>query len=235
MTIKVLASGQSNMIGFATDNVPSFANVSTNVRVWNSVNPLGSNGTAFVTATAARTAGTFESTNTNNLAIWFADNLARRTFETVDLVMVARGTTSIANFQPGDVTVPMYSELTSVWAATGQGPADVFLWHQGERDVVLGTSASTYTSLFESMITSLITAGVLNSSTVILVGGLAEEAADKYTFNKSCLFQLTKKPRRGYAGSAGLTTFDGVHFDSKSLTALGARRYYSAYLFASGR
>lgn len=235
MTIKVLAAGQSNMIGKPSTNVPNFSTVSPLVRVWNNVNPLGGVGSQFVTAAEARLAGTFQHTDRNTLSPWFADKLARTQYDSVDLTVVARGASSVSYWDPSEVNYPMLAATVDVWNATGQGPADVFLWHQGESD--LDMPAEWYIATFESMVTNLKAANVLSDNSLILLGGLAETSAIPALFNRRVLMTLARKPNRGYARSTGLVTFDAgnTHFDSKSLTAFGAKRYYTAYMFARDR
>lgn len=230
MTVRVFASGQSNMLGRGTGG-PALSGVSADVRVWNNVNPLGSNGTAFVTAAQAQAAGTFQLTDRNNLAVWFCDKLARTQFDTVDLTLVARASSPIAYWAPGEATYPMLQECIDVWAATGQPPADVFLWHQGENNSA--QSHSAYQSSFEALLSNLAAGGVINASTAIITGGILGEDASRAGFNRGALRPLAKKPRRGHASSYRLTSGDGAHFDGASLYALGARRYFSAYLFAT--
>lgn len=165
------------------------------------------------------------------MVVWFADKLARTTFEAVDTVIVSRQGSPISYWNPNEVTYPLYSKIISVWSATGQGSADVFMWHQGENDVTGGTEAA-YSDNFEALLANLTNAGVLSSSTVILIGAIAEQSAANSAFNNKRLLPLAKKPGRAYVSSYGLSVFDGVHFDSSSLTAFGARRYFSAYKLA---
>ena len=221
------------MLGRGTGG-PSFAGVSSDVRVWNNINPLGANGSAFVTASAAQAAGVFELTNRNNMAVWLCDKLARTQLDTVDLTLVALGGGQISYWAPGEVTWPMLNECTSVWAATSQGPADVFFWHQGEAD--LATAPSSYRSQFEALLTNLIAAGVISASTIILLGGIAENTAQKISFNRDCLFPLSERPLRAYVNSYGLVTVgDAFHFSGPDLAAFGYRRAFSSYLFARGK
>lgn len=229
MTIKVFASGQSNMLGRGTGG-PAFSGVSANVSVWNNVNPLGANGTAFVTASAAQSAGTFEFTDRNNLAVWLCDKLARTQFDTVTLAMVALGGASISMWDPAEVTFPLLNECNAVWDATGQGAADVFLWHQGEADTA--TADATYIAAFEALLVNLIAGGVISASTIILVGGVAEASAAYNSVNRDKLQKIAKLKGRGFASSSGLLTTDGSHFDGAGLYSMGARRYFSAWRFA---
>lgn len=226
MTIKVFASGQSNMLGRGTGG-PSFSGVSSDVRVWNNINPLGANGTAFVTASAAQAAGVFQETNRNNMAVWFCDKLARTQFDDVDLTLVALGGGQIAYWAPGEVTWPMLNECIAVWAATGQEPADVFLWHQGESDL----ANPTYRAQFGQLIENLIAGGVLKASTLILLGGIAEDSAADVAFNQDQL-QAMCGGKTTYANSYLAPTYDTVHFTGQALYYFGAHRLFSAYLLS---
>lgn len=228
MTIKVFASGQSNMLGRGTGG-PSFSGVSSDVRVWNNINPLGSNGTSFVTASAAQAAGVFQDADKNNLAVWFCDKLARTQLDTVDLTLVALGGGQISYWDPSEVTWPMFNECVSVWTATGQGPADVFLWHQGEADVA--TAPSSYIAQFMALVQNLIDADVLSESTKIILGGIAEDTEVDLAFNYSSLLALCGGMTT-YATSYQLGTTDGAHFTGQGLYMFGSRAYFSAYLLA---
>lgn len=234
MTIRVFASGQSNMLGRGTGG-PTLDGVSPSVRVWDNVNPLGSNGTSFTTAAAAQAGGTFQLTDRNNLAVWFCDKLARAQFEDVDLTLVARASSSIQLWAPTETTSPMLQECIDVWAATNQGvPADVFLWHQGENNSVTTPHAS-YIAAFDTLLANLRAGGVIGPSTIVLTGGILEGDSNRTRFNRGALMQMARRERHGHASSYSMTSSDGAHFDGPSLVALGARRYYAAYLFASGR
>jgi len=232
MTISVLNSGQSNDIG-RDPGGPPFSAVSSLVRFWNNVNPLGANGTAFVSAAAARTAGTFENQTNNNFGVWFAHRLAQVTGEQVDVTMVARGATNISGWAPGD-PVGMLQEMIDVWGATGQGaPANVFLWHQGEPHVT--DSYSTYNVPFQALLTNLTSAGLIDANTIIILGGLSEDNSNRIAFNDNVLAVMAANyPNIFFAPSEGLSSFDGTHFTGQSLYTLGAERYADAYFNAIG-
>lgn len=229
MTIRVFASGQSNAMGRGTGG-RSWSNLSPDVRLWNNLNPLGDNGSAFVTPAEARANGSFGYTDRNNAFVWFCDKLARTSFEPVDLTFVGRGGSSIDLWGPDETEFPMLQECINVWAATGQAPADVFLWHQGENNVFW--AAEQYHAAFAALLDNLAAAGVIDENTVVIVGGTAEENPDRLNFNRRALSRIR---RATYASSYGLKTSDGTHFDGPSLTKLGANKYFSAYLFAKLR
>ncbi len=209
----------------------AFSAVSSGVRVWNNINPLGSNGSAFVSASEAQIAGVFERKDCNNLAVWFCDKVAKRYFDSVNLTLVALGGATIKYWSDTEAVYPLLKESIDVWAASQQSPADIFLWHQGEADLMM--PPAEYIARFEVMRAALVEGGVLSQHAAILIGGIAETAGDKAAFKASALQRLAKSPGRGFATAYGLATTDGAHFDGKGLEALGARRYFSAYRFAA--
>lgn len=231
MTIRVFVSGQSNALGRAAGG-PSWSTIDSRVRVWNNVNPLGANGSTFTDPVSARAGGTFDNLDRNNLGVWFCDKLARYADDDVDMTIVARGASSITLWDPAEATYPMLQECIDVWAATGQPPADVFLWHQGEANA--GSSdaaAASYQDRFLALVANLTAGGVIGDNTRIIVGGLSEENMQaKLDFNRKALRALSDLDRRiGYASSTNLLTTDGTHFTGDALRELGAERYFSAY------
>jgi hypothetical protein len=227
MTIKVLLSGQSNALGRGTGG-PAWSGISSDVRVWNNVNPLGAQGSAFVSATAARAAGTFENTDRDNFSVWFCDTLARTRFDTVDLTVVARGASPIAYWDPAETTYPMLDACIDVWAATGQGPADVFLWHQGEGDQA-NPDRGAWVTAFKALVANLRSAGVLAPSAIVIPAGLATSTMEKVSFNDEAVLPAAAAVRGWYASSFALPS-DGVHFTGPALYDLGAQRCYAAYV-----
>jgi hypothetical protein len=233
MTLRVFVSGQSNTVGRGTGG-PDWAGVDSRVRVWDNANPLGANGTAWRTAAVARsTYGTFENTDRNNFAVWFCHKLAQTLNEDVDMTMVARGGTAISGWAPAG-SPPMLQECIDVWAATGQAPAHVFLWHQGEGNVT-SPDAAGYKSAFLALVANLKAASVIDDDTIIIVGGTAEENADRINFNITRLQALAaENDAIQYAPSDGLPTSDGTHFTGSALYSFGVQSYFAAYLQAEG-
>ncbi|MCV0396971.1 MAG: sialate O-acetylesterase [Rhizobiaceae bacterium] len=226
MTVRVFVSGQSNALGRGTGG-PDWSGIDSRVRVWNNVNPLGSNGTAFGSAATARAAGTFENFTTNNLAVWFCSHLAQRLDDDVDMTIVAKGATGISEWGDGQ---DMLLESDAVWTATGQDPAHVFVWHQGEANAA---SPSSYKTSFLALLDNLEAAGVIDASTIVIVGGLAEESQSRIDFNRDILQSLAaENVRIFYASSNGLATYDGTHFTGQMLHTFGYDRYFHAYMEA---
>lgn len=230
MTIKVFASGQSNSLGRGTGG-PAFSGVNAGVRVWNTINPLGALGTAWVTAAAAQAAGTFEFLDRNNAAVWFCDRLSRVTSEDVDLTLVARGGTAISQWAPG-AGVPMLQQCIDVWGATTQAPADVMLWQQGEGDHV-STPASTYIADFLALLSNLTSAGVIDANTIVIISGIAESDDARYNYNVDALYAIQAQYSKSvFASSLLAPTSDGVHFTGQALADMGRSRFFASYRYA---
>lgn len=233
MTIRVFASGQSNSLGRGTGG-PAFSGVTSSVRVWDTINPLGALGTSWVTASAAQSGGTFENTDRNNAAVWFCDRVARLSGEDVDLTLVARGGTAISQWAPG-AGVPMLDQCVDVWAATGQAPANVFLWQQGEGDHI-STPAQDYIDDFLALLANLQASGVINSRTAVVVSGISPSDADRFAYNNNALYPIQlEDARASFSSSLLLPTSDGTHFTGDALYSMGRRRFYAAYEYASAR
>lgn len=229
MTIKVFVSGQSNALGRGTGG-PDWSLISADVTVWNNVNPLGGNGSAFVSAATARAGGTFENTDRNNFGVWFCDWVTRAYFEPVTMTIVARGASPIAYWSPDEVTYPMLQECIDVWAATGQEPADVFLWHQGEGNVT--TSHYEYFNDFLALLDNLKAGGVIDNRTKVILGGLTESIPSKTLFNDDVLMSCAAACSGAYAPSSNLAN-DGTHFTGPGLYQFSTR-YYSCYRYLEG-
>lgn len=230
MTIRVFASGQSNSLGRGTGG-PAFSGVSASVRVWDTINPLGALGTSWVTAAVAQAGGTFENTDRNNAAVWLCDQIARTVFDDVDLTLVARGGTAISQWAPG-APVPMLDQCLDVWSATGQGPAHVMVWQQGEGDHI-STPADSYMEQFLALLGNLQAGGVIDTSTIVIVSGIAPTDAGRYAYNANALYALQMKdPRCFYSSTYLAATSDNVHFTGPALYDMGHSRMFSAYTYA---
>lgn len=231
MTIRVVGSGQSNFRGGAgATGGPDWSGISSDVRVWNNVNPLGALGTAFVSAAAAQAAGTFEFSDQNSFSPWFCDKLARTIYDDVDLTVIMRGGSPIELWDPSEATYPLLQQCIDVWAATGQDPAHIFLWHQGEGN--MGEPDGYYEGRFLALLDDLEAGGVIDQDTLVIVGQLDGSTFNRVDFNQRILGNLSRNRRIVTASSYSLPTYDGTHFTADALTALGAKRYYSAYRFA---
>jgi hypothetical protein len=230
LTIRVFATGQSNVLGRGMGG-PPLSGASSLVGVWNNGNPLGPVGSAFVSVESAQKSGTFQLTDRNSFPVWFCDKLARTRFESVELTVVAKASSPISYWSPSELGKPMLAACVDVWQATRQPVADILLFHQGENDT--STPDAEWIAAFEALVADLREGSVVGPDTVILVGGLLESSRSKLDFNEKALRKVGSGRNRAYVSSSGLTGGDVAHFDGPSLYRLGADRYYSAYLDAT--
>lgn len=155
MTKVVLASGQSNAIGFLSGGT---FKVSSSVQVWDTT--AGKFVPAdFENDTYDLTMGTPADTiggGNNNFPLAFCHRIHEEEQEDVFLILNAKGGSAIDNWDTGDFTDDL---IAMVNAALASSPLlteiDYFLWCQGERDLRDGTSYNSYSESFESMITQL--------------------------------------------------------------------------------
>ncbi|MDO9381822.1 MAG: sialate O-acetylesterase [Hyphomicrobiaceae bacterium] len=227
MTKLVLACGQSNMRGGAgSTGGPAFSGM-RNVTVWNNTNEGGANGTAFVSPPAA-TSPPWDVSGGNNLAAWFCHRLAFETGEPVKLILVCKGGLPISAWSP---TTPgeQWSEIAAVCTAAAAGPADIFLWHQGEDDILAGTAEATYKAAFLALIAALVSAGYLKSDAQQIVGGLRYPGSDAFLQNLASENALIE-----YASDTPYADYDGTHFTGPGLYQFGYEGYWNAYSRLTG-
>lgn len=233
MTIRVFVSGQSNALGRGTGG-PNWSGIDSRVRVWDNANPLGANGTAWRTAALARsTYSTFQFTDRNNFGVWFCHRLAQIADDDVDMTIVARGGTLLEEWAPGS-PLGMLEECDAVWTATGQAPADVFLWMQGEGDDQ-ATSAADYKTAFLSLLSNLTSAGVIDANTTVIMGELFPRDSFRTDFNSNVLASLASENANIFvASNDGLESYDDTHYGGQSLYAFGVDGFFAAYQEAQG-
>ena len=218
MTKYVLASGQSNMRGRYPAGGPPFS-VATRVTVWNNVNPLGSNGTAWVTP--AESSAPFNSDGSSNLALWFCHRMSQELDEDVRLILVARDSSSLDLWAP--TSGSMWQEIVDVHDAAGNPLCDVFLWHQGE------SGGTNYKTAWLTMRTALSSYGILNGDAPSILGGL--QGVRIGGTNDTYLQELAEE-NDGiyYASSLNLDDGgDGLHFSGPDLHHFGYFRYWDKY------
>jgi len=240
MVLRVFMSGQSNALG-AGGGGPSFEAVNPKVKVWNNVNPYGDggngNGTAFVTPTLG--SAPFSPLGRNNAGLWFCDRLADKTGDDVQYLLCGEGGQTLAQWVTTDATPvrgPVYNRCLGAWrAAYGNNltnPAHIFLWHQGESDVTQGTTSADYRARFAQMIAWLKADGIIDNSTIIIIGGLGDP---REAFNASTLKPIADDdPQIYFAPATGFVLIDTAHFSGQDLAALGAERMFTQYLIATG-
>jgi hypothetical protein len=79
-------------------------------------------------------------------------------FDSVVLASIAVDSSSIAQWSPGGYLHPVLTSALNELRDNGLEPTHL-LWHQGERDMQLGTDTSTYVRHFTRLVTSLRDAG----------------------------------------------------------------------------
>lgn len=225
--LRVLMSGQSNAIGRNGGGTVRNA-IDSRVKVWNNVNPLGINGTAFGPVLFGQVP--FDTTANEyrqNIGAWFCHAAAQALQDEVRYVLVAQGGTPISEWVTSDDgSAPMAAEIEAVWAATGQDPAQVFLWHQGEGDS--GGSASTYKTRFLELVSRLKANGIIAPDCLIVIGGISPSTTVRANFNANALHALAAENGNFfYADPTGLATSDGTHFLGPDLRKFGYR-YWDA-------
>lgn len=107
----------------------------------------------------------------------------------------------------------------------GSGQADIFLWHQGEQDAILGTSSASYQAQFVAMTDALEASGYLKPTAPRIVGGLCSH-------DDTMLQELAAaNPLVSYAGKPdpAANQGDDVHFTGQALAYFGTELYWRQY------
>lgn len=157
--VHVLAEGQSNMTGSNTDSTGD-QTADVDVQAWN-----------YTTNTwQIATLGTapFFPLDRNNLAFHFCKNLAATYGVKVRTQMVAVGATSINEWYP--VSAELSQKMIGERARGNMPKASIFLWHQGEEDVVNGDTQAEYLAKHSGLVQAYKDIGVLYQQAKIIVG-----------------------------------------------------------------
>ena len=146
--------------------------------------------------------------------------LDRQPGTTIGLVVNAKGGTKIEQWAKG---TQFYNEaLRRARIAQKNGTIKGILWHQGESN---SSSPDSYLAKLQSLIEDL--RNDLNLPKLPFVAGQVYYNPDTKPKNKAINDQLAMLPDAvpftGCASSAGLTTFDNVHFNLESAKLLGIR------------
>lgn len=214
----VFATGQSNMRG-RYQGGPSFS-VASRVEVWNNVNPLGTDGTSWVSPTEG--SAPFNSDSSTNLALWFCHRMSQELDDDVRLIVVARDSSALDLWFPG--TGSMFQECIDVHSASNAPPVDVLLWHQGE------SGGTNYKTNFLAVREGFNVFGIAEPTTPIILGGL--QGVRIGGTNDSYLQQLASENPGEiyYASSLDLDHGgDGLHFAGPDLYTFGYHRYWDEY------
>lgn len=225
---KVLATGQSNMLGRGFGG-ESPIKADSRVQVWNNRNEVSSTvGDAFIAPPAFGDRPWEETNDANNPAIWFCDRAAKELDDEVRLVFVAQGGRPISRWARGDT---LYNNIENSYTASGLDPADVLLWAQGESD---GTCASctnigkaAYKSAFLTVVSNLRQDGFLAQDAPVIIGEIRWfEAQD---INEALIELAQENANIFFAPSEGMRDYDDVHYEGASLVHLGRYRYWEQY------
>jgi hypothetical protein len=222
--LTILASGQSNMCGRGTGG-PSALTADSRVLVWNNANELINDGNAFISVPDFGNPP-WHSGGANNLALWFAHKAASEMEQEVRLVLVCRGARSLETWGAGQ---EMYEAMERIYLSTGEPPADVFLWHQGESDI--DESACWYKTKFLNLLSRMRADGLLKYDAPAIVGTIAEDGDDlslEIEFNSNLYDLATAHPDILFVNADGLGLHDTKHFSGWSLYQLGIM-YWEKY------
>ena len=159
-----------------------------------------------------------------NLGFTFAEQMRATTGEDVQLVVNARGGTSIVNWFPGvvDDAAPLsyfdeaIRRANAALAANPDATLRGILWHQGEAN----RNRSGYLADLESLI------GEFRSrlgDVPFVVGQLSFDRADNETFNTNILQLPSEVANTAVVSAEGLATDDGTHFTAAATQTLGLR------------
>lgn len=212
----ILAMGQSNALGFGG---PSLVN-NGRVTVWNNENNvtvIGDVGSAFVTPNVA--GNPFSAGNGNFLAS-AGSFISDMIDEDVRIVLVATGGQPIEKWAKFPTPGIMWLRMKAILAAAGVTKVDALLWHQGESDDALGTTAN-YEVAFQALLANLETDGYISRATPVIIG----ECSWKWPTINSVMHHIVRNdPRISLVRSGAFYTSDGTHF-TEAMTSIVAAAY----------
>lgn len=223
--LTILASGQSNAMGYNAGGPDDF---DPRLLVWNNANDtdsLDDLGTAFVPPDIGQPPFV---RGANSLMVHAASAVAQLTSADVRLVLVNKGGIPISTWMdesgaPG----PLFKRLVAVARAACIGQVDAFFWHQGEGD---NKAPDGYAAKWAHLNGALRFTGLVSEQTPAIVG----ETAAMWTRINPVLRALPERfPYVRFVPLADFDTSDGRHFLGKDTPAIG-RRYAEAFALARG-
>lgn len=219
--ITILASGQSNAMGFNRGGVHFF---DPQLETWNNENDTyepDTFGTEYVAPSVdcppfVRGANCF--------MVHAASEVARRTGQPVRLVLVTKGGIPISTWiDTAGNWGPMLYRLVAIARAAGIRRVDAFFWHQGEGD---NKDPTDYPQKWAHLTKALEGEGFLSANTPAIIG---ETAAMWPRINPV----LRELPQRfinvTFVPLADFATSDGRHFLGEDALSIGTR-YAEAFL-----
>lgn len=222
--LTILATGQSNACGRGTGG-PSPLTANPLVQVWNNANELISDGNAFI-AVPGFGNPPWHSGGANNMFLWFAHKAASELNTDVRLVLVCRGARSLETWGEGG---ELYTAMKRIYQLTGDPPADVFLWHQGESDI--DESACWYKTKFLNLLARMRADGLLKYDAPAIVGTIAEDGEDlaaEIAFNNNLYDLALAHPDILFVNADDIPLHDTKHFSGWGLYHLGIK-YWDKY------
>lgn len=207
---------------------PSPLTADARVQVWNNANELIDDGNAFIPVPDFSNPpwGMDRWAGANNLALWFADSAAQELNTDVRLVLVCRGARSLDSWMPGS---EMYVAMKRIYELTGEPPADVFLWHQGEADT--DQSACWYKTRFLRLLAYMRADGLLKYDAPAIVGSIVasgDDQAFETAFNNTLYSLASDHPDILYVNTSGTPLEYADHFDGQGLHDIGVE-YWDKY------
>lgn len=168
-----------------------------------------------------------------SLGASFADEVAKKTGESVGLIPCADGGTRIDQWMPGEILFDHAVMMTRLAMRTST--LSGILWHQGESDCKSDDMVLAHKEKFVVMISAL--RQVLGAQDLpLLIGELSNQIVSE-AVTVEYLERMTRNyheiaaqlPHCAMVSSDGLTLKDdGLHFNSQSLRVFG-KRYADAY------
>ncbi len=137
--------------------------------------------------------------------------------KSVGLIVNARGGSSVKQWQPG---MPLMVTSLQRWKEAGSPKLSAVIWHQGESDA----EDPDYLKKLAVVVSEL--RAKTGQRDLLFIAG---EVFGDRPVNEKIRSISEYIPNTAYVSAKGLTVFDGVHFDRKSILELG-RRYAQKYI-----
>jgi len=222
-----LLAGQSNMVGRA--GFDSGAGYPSGTQQYTKSTGFDSSYSDTTLIDAASPLGHWDAVSGDmGLAIDFITDYVAANAVNAVLIPAADGGTGFANSQwnPGDNQYEHAVDATN--ALMTANPTWLFqavLWHQGESDQANANFAENFYYMIQSMRNDIT---VATQSTPFILGEILAGGNATTALNTGVLADTTTyNYNTALVSSAGLTSFDNLHFDAASLRTFGSR-YYTA-------
>jgi hypothetical protein len=215
----ILLIGQSNMAGRA-ELLPSDMQIVKNAFVLDSLNQWSPLKSPLNIHSSIRKIASMQRFN---LGYSFAEEIVlSETIKPLGLVVNARGGTKIHQWIPGTHYYQEAVRKSSLAKGIG-GKIVATLWLQGESNLNdLDENYKNYFNNLKSIIYAL-RKDLENDEMIFIAGELNKNKPENEIFKKMLSRINTEVPNAGLVISEGTSTFDGTHYDNKSLKIIGKR------------